>query len=144
MSSSSCSCSSSCQAYGTLIICFLYLFPYIYGVKFFKMCIYKLPMLPTSSSMHYEFSTTKLLPLHASVTFSYSPAHDTCSSAQFICKCTEHTEGRDSSVSTATRYGLDGLGIESWWGARFAAPIQAGPGAHPTTYTVGTKPFPRG
>ena len=28
---------------------------------------------------------------------------------------------RDSSVSIATRYGLDGLGIESLWGARYSA-----------------------
>jgi hypothetical protein len=27
--------------------------------------------------------------------------------------------GRDSSVGIATRYGLDGLGIESWWGVIF-------------------------
>ena len=38
--------------------------------------------------------------------------------------------GRDSSVGIATRYGLDGLGIESRWGARFSAPAQTGPGAH--------------
>ena len=46
-----------------------------------------------------------------------------------------HTEpisvGRDSSVGIATRYGLDGPGIESQWGARFSAPVQTGPGAHP-------------
>ena len=29
---------------------------------------------------------------------------------------------RDSAIRTATRYGLDGLGIESRWGARFSAP----------------------
>ena len=27
--------------------------------------------------------------------------------------------GRDSSVGIVTRYGLDGLGIESWWGQDF-------------------------
>jgi len=27
--------------------------------------------------------------------------------------------GRDSSVGIATRYGLDGPGIESWWGKIF-------------------------
>jgi hypothetical protein len=27
--------------------------------------------------------------------------------------------GWDSSVGVATRYGLDGLGIESWWGEIF-------------------------
>ena len=51
--------------------------------------------------------------------------------------------GRDSSVGIATRYGLDGPGIESRWGARFSAPVQTGPGAHPASYTLGTGPFPR-
>jgi hypothetical protein len=50
--------------------------------------------------------------------------------------------GRDSSVSIATRYGLDGPGIESRWGARFSAPVQTGPGAHPASYTMGTGSFP--
>ena len=45
--------------------------------------------------------------------------------------------GRDSSVDIATRYGLDGLGIESRWGARFSAPVQTSPGAHPASYTMG-------
>ena len=31
--------------------------------------------------------------------------------------------GRDSSVSMATCYGLEGLGIESPWGARFSSPV---------------------
>ena len=34
---------------------------------------------------------------------------------------------QDSSVGKATRYGLDGQGIESRWGARFSAPVQTGP-----------------
>ena len=50
--------------------------------------------------------------------------------------------GRDSSVGIATRYGLDGPGTESRWGARFAAPVQTGPGAHPPSYTMGTGSFP--
>ena len=37
--------------------------------------------------------------------------------------------GRDGSVGIATRYGLDGPGIESRWGARFSAPVQTGPAA---------------
>ena len=49
--------------------------------------------------------------------------------------------GRDSSVRIATRYGLDGPGIESLWGARFSAPIQTGSEAHPASYTVGTGSF---
>jgi hypothetical protein len=35
-----------------------------------------------------------------------------------------------------------GPGIESRWGARFSAPVQTGPGAHPASYTTGTGPFP--
>ena len=50
--------------------------------------------------------------------------------------------GRDSSVSIATRYGLDGPGIESRWGARFSAPVQTGPGAYPASYAMGTVSFP--
>ena len=38
--------------------------------------------------------------------------------------------------------GLDGPGIESRWGARFSASVQTGPGAHPTSYTMGTGSFP--
>ena len=51
-------------------------------------------------------------------------------------------EGSDSSVGIATRYGLDGPKIESPWGARFSAPVQTGPGAHPASYTMGTWSFP--
>jgi hypothetical protein len=40
--------------------------------------------------------------------------------------------GWGNSVGTATRYRLDGPGIESQWG-RFSAPVQTGPGAHPTS-----------
>jgi len=46
--------------------------------------------------------------------------------------------GRDSSVGTATRYGLDGPGIESRWGARFSAPVKTGPGAQRVSFTMGT------
>jgi hypothetical protein len=47
-----------------------------------------------------------------------------------------------SSVGIATDYGLDGLGIESRWGARFFAHVQTGPGAHPASCTMGTGSFP--
>jgi len=50
--------------------------------------------------------------------------------------------GPGSSVDIATRYGLDGTGIESQWGVRFSAPVQNGPGAHPASYTMGTGSFP--
>ena len=52
--------------------------------------------------------------------------------------------GRDSSVGIATGYGLDSPGIVIPVGARFFAPIQTGPGAHPAAYTINTGPFPGG
>ena len=48
---------------------------------------------------------------------------------------------RDSSVGIATRYGLDGPGIESRWGARFSTPVQTGPGSHLASYTMSTWSF---
>jgi hypothetical protein len=53
----------------------------------------------------------------------------------FIC-------GPGSSVGIATRYGLDGPGIEFRWGARFSAPVQTGPGAHLASCTMSTGSFP--
>jgi len=43
--------------------------------------------------------------------------------------------------SIAICYGLDSLGIKSRGRARFSAPVQTGPGAHPTSYTMGTGSF---
>jgi hypothetical protein len=45
--------------------------------------------------------------------------------------------GPRSLVGIATDYGLDGPGIESRWGRDFP-PFQTGPGAHPTSCTMGT------
>ena len=50
--------------------------------------------------------------------------------------------GRDSSVGIATRYGLDGPGMESQWGARFSATVQTGLVAHPASYARGIGSFP--
>jgi hypothetical protein len=52
--------------------------------------------------------------------------------------------GRDSSVGTATGYGLDGPGIESRWVARFSAPVQTGPGPPPSLLCCGYGFFPGG
>jgi hypothetical protein len=66
----------------------------------------------------------------------------------FLGKVTFHTGGllscvgRVSSVGIATYCGLDVSGIESRWGARFYAPVQTGPGAHPASYTMGNESFP--
>jgi hypothetical protein len=51
--------------------------------------------------------------------------------------------GPGSVVGIATGYGLDDLGTESRWGARFPPPVQTGPGTHPASCTMGTGSFPR-
>jgi hypothetical protein len=49
----------------------------------------------------------------------------------------------DSSVGIATCYGLDVPGIDPRWeGARFSAPVNTDPGAHPASCTMGTGSFP--
>jgi hypothetical protein len=50
--------------------------------------------------------------------------------------------GRDSSVGIATRYGLDGPGIEYRCEGRFSAPVQTDPGTNPASYKAGTGAFP--
>ena len=46
--------------------------------------------------------------------------------------------GRDNVVGIAIHFGLDSVGIEIPVRVRFSAAIQTGPGAHPTSYTMGT------
>jgi hypothetical protein len=47
-----------------------------------------------------------------------------------------------NSVGIATDYGLDGLGGWISVEARFSAPVQTAPGAHPAFCTMGTASFP--
>jgi len=39
----------------------------------------------------------------------------------------------DNAIGVATRYGLEGPGIESGWGTRFPTPVYTGSGAHPAS-----------
>ena len=50
--------------------------------------------------------------------------------------------GRDSSVGIATRYGLDGPAIESWWGRDFLHPSRPalGPTQPPVQWVQGLSP----
>jgi len=52
------------------------------------------------------------------------------------------TVARDSSVSIATRYGLDGPRIASWWERDFPHQSGLAPEAHPASYTMGIGSFP--
>jgi hypothetical protein len=58
-----------------------------------------------------------------------------------IIQYTDWFSDPDSSVTTATRNGLHGPGIESRWQRNFPPPIQVLPGAHPASYTMGTSYF---
>jgi len=49
---------------------------------------------------------------------------------------------RVSVVGIASRYGLEGPGIESQLGARFSAPLQTGHGIHPASCRRITESFP--
>ena len=102
--------------------------------------------------MHYVHSKRRKTssdrascPTHHSI---YAPDLEKASAGKFHSKIArynveitlkrllETSLGRDLSVGTATRYGLDGPGIELE--ATFSAPVQTGPGAHPASYTTGT------
>ena len=50
--------------------------------------------------------------------------------------------GPVSVIGVATFDGLHGSGIESRWVARFSAPVQTGPEAHPASCKMGTVSFP--
>jgi len=57
--------------------------------------------------------------------------------------CTSFGVGQESVVGVTTRHSLDSSGMESWWGARFAAHAQTSPGDHPASYSMGTRSFKR-
>ena len=55
---------------------------------------------------------------------------------------TEKIRRPGSVVGIAPAYGLDGPGDRIPVGARFSAPVQTGPEAHPASCTMGTGSFP--
>ena len=55
-----------------------------------------------------------------------------------VCQYIHQQVGRDSSVGTATRYGLGGVGIESPWGRDFPYPSR--PALGPTQPPVQSVP----
>ena len=61
-----------------------------------------------------------------------------CVSAAPTNTSTPVPSSRDSVVGIATRYGAVRSGDRIPMAARFSAPAQTGPGAHPDFYTMGT------
>jgi len=60
----------------------------------------------------------------------------------FSCLISLIGRGLDSTVSIATCYGLEGLGIKFQWGRDILHPSRPVPGAHPASFTMGTESFP--
>jgi hypothetical protein len=52
--------------------------------------------------------------------------------------------GRHNAVGIATRYGVEGPGIEYRWGVTFYTPVQTGPGADTASCKIGTGCFSPG
>ena len=102
-------------------------------------------------SKHQKFPTRRLLErkslLSRSTLFESMPGLYELSQVCLTGDCrvyvwSRSTRGRDSSVGIATGYGLGSPGIEARWQAKFSAPVQTGPGAHPASCTMGTVSFP--
>ena len=73
---------------------------------------------------------------------SYSPFAFKLEEKRISINFLPHYTGSQSAVGIATRYGMDGLGIESPHGARFSSPVQTGPEAHPVSCTMGIRSNP--
>jgi hypothetical protein len=112
----------------------------------------KLRSLPPSSSaaklqaIHYSEISVNVYKLYGiasqkTVFCTHWREYRKCPSNKFACTLTSYS-GSGSSVGIATDYGLDGPGIESRRGRDFS-PVQTGPGAHPASYKLGTRFFPR-
>jgi hypothetical protein len=92
---------------------------------------------PTQSNKSADLSISTREPDDLSFVFIdyYAPARRRSElKVKLKCSwCLTENVGRRSSVAIATRYGLDGPGIESRWGASFSAAVQTGPGSHPAS-----------
>ena len=101
-----------------------------------KNKIYVLLKFIIKSSLHFKilsYSYSLIL-----LYFSCLVLQKYCILVAYRYKCV----GRQSSVGIATRYGLDGPRSNAGGRARFSAPVQTDPGAHPASCTMGTGSFP--
>jgi hypothetical protein len=98
-----------------------------------RLSCYQLFLMPFHTKSYVLYNAIELFRSgYLSGVLSYYSAH--------MCSI-----GRDGSVGIATRYGLDGLKIESRWGASISSPVQTGPEAHPGTGSFpGVKKFRTG
>jgi len=92
------------------------------AIAFVRCAVYIFLYRAQTASVSQNFSAKLHLPLQIG-----------CHTRQEKSSCLHSLPGRDSSVSTATRYGLDGPEIESPWEAKISAPVHTGLGAHPAS-----------
>jgi hypothetical protein len=121
-----------------------------YGIKCVQVLMYN-TSYSSQILMKLEFY------LHILENYSNIILHENSSSEIRVVLCgrmdrldefnSRFSQGRDSSVDIATRYGLGVSGIESQagkMGRDFPHPSRPAPGAHPASYASGTASFPEG
>ena len=88
------------------------------------------PTLNTNPNSKFNLNSFSLLQQDTRTSAQHMQRRNVRSTARFICvQCRNssifrklYQKGRDSSVGTVTRYGLDGPGIESRWRRHFPHP----------------------
>jgi len=134
-----------------IIICFYLLFSnystYVFVVFFYVwilFCIFVFCVLCFSFVLCIvsPFAHSCLFPISAQVYRPLPPGGNPIAVNKYHIVYHLGEWARFSSVGIATRYRLDRPGIEYPVGARFSAPVQTVPGAHPASYTKGTGSFP--
>ena len=94
-----------------------------------------------STGLYEEFSRRCLLFLLSQVLISITMA-GTCFQKVLMFQLIHIFIGRDSSVGMAPELRAGRSGNRILVGARFSAPVQTGPEAHPASCTMGTGSFP--
>jgi hypothetical protein len=117
------------------------------GVKRMGRGVHHLPLL--APNLKIQYSATCIPPplpswhvIWWTVTFFIIISVTRDAFITLNCVIYTFTCGPGSSVGIVIGYGLDGPGIESRWGLDFSAPVQTGPGAHSSSYTMGIGSFP--
>jgi hypothetical protein len=95
----------------------------IYVQKHTTICVQKHNYLCSKTQLCMFKNTTMCFQKHNYIRSKTQPNNQlTPCTIVFIVNSTTDSRGRDSSVGIATRYRLDDLGIESWWGREFPYP----------------------
>ena len=103
---------------------------------------FKIIATSTSRSSQWSLSRTFLHPKHRTRLYFFCLRKEMLTrSINLYCSvlCLRKFQKKNVYWNVELTYGP---GIESRWGARFSAPVQIGPEAHPASSTMGTASFP--